>query len=266
MSARPLASSTPKPAPETNLDSLGRFAEQIDGRWRIREEPPVIVRVDPAEATPTGVSVGEVIENAWASYLASLRPDLRILLSHYTYADFAQKIVRVGSVGTGAFMLLALGPHGDDPLFLQMKEAPPSALEPYTVAQLFSNDGERVVTGQRLMQAASDQFLGWMRVEAFARPYDFYVRQLRDWKLSLEVAAMTPDQLAQYAAACGEALARAHARGGSSSAIAGYIGKGDTFDQAMLRFALAYADQTRLDHRALAEAERSGRITALHGV
>ena len=110
------------------------------------------------------------MENAWVRYLASLRPDLRILLSHYTYADFAQKVVGVGSVGTGAFMLLGMGPRGDDPLFLQMKEAPPSVLERYTVSGVFSNDGERVVTGQRLMQAASDQFLGWMRVEEFARP------------------------------------------------------------------------------------------------
>jgi uncharacterized protein (DUF2252 family) len=206
------------------------------------------------------------MQNAWGRYLASLRPDLRILLSHYTYVDFAQKVVGVGSVGTGAFMLLGMGPHGDDPLFLQMKEAPPSVLERYTVSGLFSNDGERVVTGQRLMQAASDQFLGWMRVEELARPYDFYVRQLRDWKMSLEVAAMTPEQLGAYAAACGEALARAHARGGSSSAIAGYLGRGDKFERAILRFALAYADQNERDYDALAEADRSGRITALHGV
>ena len=255
-----------KASTRTNLGSLNRFAEQVDGGWRIREEPPIVIRVDPGETTPTGVTVGEVMQNAWGRYLASLRPDLRILLSHYTYVDFAQKVVGVGSVGTGAFMLLGMGPHGDDPLFLQMKEAPPSVLERYTVSGVFSNDGERVVTGQRLMQAASDQFLGWMRVEELARPYDFYVRQLRDWKMSLEVAAMTPEQLEGYAAACGEALARAHARGGSSSAIAGYLGRGDKFERAILRFALAYADQNERDYDALAEADRSGRITALHGV
>ncbi len=255
-----------KASTRTNLGSLSRFAQQIDGVWQIREEPPIVIRVPPEQKTPTGVTVREALLQGWGRYLASLRPDLRQLLSNYTYADFARKVVGVGSVGTGAFMLLGMGPHGDDPLFLQLKEAPPSVLERYTVPRLHRQNGERVVTGQRLMQAASDQFLGWMRVDHLARPYDFYVRQLRDWKMSFEVATMTPTMLGNYAAACGEALARAHARAGSSSSIAGYLGKGDRFDRAINEFAVAYADQTVLDHAALAEAEASGRIAVLHGV
>lgn len=255
-----------KAAGRTNLGSLSRYAEQIDGRWRIREEPPLVVRIDAAQKTRGGGAVSDVLRIAWDRYLASMRPDLQVLLGHYTYADFARKVVGVGSVGTAAYIMLGMGPRGDDPLFLQFKEAQQSVLERYTLPGIFESEGERIVTGQRLMQAASDQFLGWLRLDELERPYHFYVRQLRDWKLSLEVGTMSPKQLGRYAAACGEALARGHARAGSSSAIAGYLGKSTAFDVATTRFAVAYADQNADDYAALIAAERSGRISVAHGV
>jgi uncharacterized protein (DUF2252 family) len=255
-----------KAATRTNLGALSKFAEQVDGGWRIREEPPLIVRIDPAATTPSGRRVGEVLVQAFEGYLASIRPDLAVLLGQYRFADVAHKVVGVGSVGTVAFMLLAVGPQGDDPLFLQIKEAQSSVLEPYTEAGPARVGGERVVTGQRLMQAASDQFLGWMRIDGLSRPYDFYVRQLRDWKLSLDVARMSPTGLADYAGACGEALARAHARAGTAPAIAGYLGAGERFDLAMGRFAAAYADQVERDHAALARAAGAGAVPVAAGL
>jgi uncharacterized protein (DUF2252 family) len=255
-----------KASTRTNLGSLSKFAYQTaDGQWRIRETKPLIIGIDPGELTDGGRLVAEVLADSYAQYAASLRTDLRVLISNYRFADIARKVVGVGSVGTAAFMVLLLGPH-DDPLFLQLKEAVPSVLERYTEPSLFGQNGERVVVGQRLMQAASDQFLGWLRVDAMKRPYDFYARQLRDWKGSVDIDALPAEGLARYAGACGVALAHAHARGGSASAIAGYVGKGRAFDTAISRFAAAYADQTALDHAALADAEAGGRIEVEHGL
>jgi uncharacterized protein (DUF2252 family) len=255
-----------KAATRTNLGALEKFAEPVDGGYRIREAPPLIIRIDPAEKTPGGMLIADVLRDAYDQYAASIPTHMRVLLPSYRFADAARKVVGVGSVGTAAFMFLLLGPH-NDPLFLQLKEAMPSVIERYTEPGVCGEkNGERVVTGQRLMQAASDQFLGWLRIDAVQRPYDFYLRQLRDWKASLDVETVRPEGLVKYAGLCGVALAHAHGRGGSMCAIAGYLGKSQTFDTAMSSFGFAYADQTVLDHAALAEAEADGRIVAEHGI
>ena len=228
-----------KASTRTNLGSLGRLAEHTDEGWKIREDPPLIVRYD---ATPEHDAA---LHAGFAGYRRSLRRDLQPILESYRFVDYARKVVGVGSVGTAAFVFLLIGQRTDDALFLQVKEAQPSVLERYTMASDIKQDGERVVTGQRLMQAASDQFLGWLRIEALARPYDFYVRQLRDWKASFEVGSGAEQTLTRYARFCGQALARAHARSGSASAIAGYLGKTDAFERAVGSFAVAYADQNR---------------------
>jgi uncharacterized protein (DUF2252 family) len=255
-----------KASTRTNLGSLDKFAEPVDGSYRIREDPPLIIRIEPSEKTPGGLVIADVLLDAYGAYVATLPAHMRVLLPSYRFADAARKVVGVGSVGTMAFMILLLGPH-DDPLFLQLKEAMPSVLERYTEPGLCGEqNGERVVTGQCLMQSASDQFLGWLRIEAVQRPYDFYVRQLRDWKGSLDVETVRPEGLVKYGGLCGVALAHAHGRGGNMSAIAGYLGKSQTFDTAMSSFGFAYADQTALDYQELVQAEADGRITAEHGI
>ena len=180
----------------------------------------------------------------------------------------ARKVVGVGSVGTRCWIILMLGRADDDPLFLQVKEAEASVLSRFVGASKYKNQGQRVVAGQRLMQAASDIFLGWQHTDAWldGRPRDFYVRQLRDWKYSLEIETMIPDGLQKYGALCGWTLARAHARSGDRIAIAAYLGGSDAFDRAVTQFAGAYADQNERDHEALVDAVKSGRITAEPGV
>ena len=249
-----------KTSTQTNLGSLGRLAERADAGWRIREDPPLIVHYD---ATP---EIEAALHEAFAGYRRSLRPDLQPILTSYRFVDYARKVVGVGSVGTAAFVFLLIGQRTDDALFLQVKEAQPSVLERYTEASGITRNGERVVVGQRLMQAASDQFLGWLRIDALKRPYDFYVRQLRDWKASFEVETGAQQTLTRYARFCGQALARAHARSGSASAIAGYLGKTDAFERAVEAFAVAYADQNDRDYQALVQAETDGRIEVRRGL
>ena len=169
------------------------------------------------------------------------------MLDHYHYEDFARKVVGVGSVGTEAFMILLMGDREDDPLFLQVKEADTSVLAPYAGASEYEHQGERVVQGQRLMQAASDAFLGWVTGTG-ERQREFYVRQLRDMKGSAAIETMPPERLARYGELCGATLARAHARTGDAAKIAGYLGDDDTFDRALERFAVAYADQNDADY------------------
>jgi uncharacterized protein (DUF2252 family) len=180
----------------------------------------------------------------------------------------ARKVVGVGSVGTRCWIVLLVGRDDADPLFLQVKEAQESVLSRFVGASKFPNQGQRVVAGQRLMQAASDIFLGWQRTQAGldGQPRDFYVRQLRDWKFSLDVEAMIPAGMRLYGELCGWTLARAHARSGDRIAIASYLGNSDIFDKAIANFAADYADQTERDHRALADAVAAGRITAERGV
>jgi uncharacterized protein (DUF2252 family) len=201
-------------------------------------------------------------------YRRTLETDRRYLLEHYQFCDMARKVVGVGSVGTRCWIVLMLGRDESDPLFLQVKEAEASVLSRFAGASAYKNQGQRVVAGQRLMQAASDIFLGWQHTDAGldGQSRDFYIRQLRDWKFSLEIEAMIPAGLRMYGALCGWTLARAHARSGDRIAIAAYLGGSDAFDRAITRFAADYADQNARDHQHLVDAVASGRITAQPGV
>ncbi len=245
----------------TSLGSLSKFAERVNGGYRIKQAPPVIVR--PAETMTEEFE--QIIHQGLADYANTLTPDRRVVLDHYHYTDFARKVVGVGSVGTEALMILLMGDLGDDPLFLQFKQANPSVLAPYAGDSEYSHQGERVVHGQRLMQAASDTFLGWVTGTG-DEAREFYVRQLRDMKGSAEVELMPPARLVTYGELCGATLARAHARTGNAAKITGYLGDDDTFDRALERFAVAYADQNDEDYAAFADAAKSDRIEVLSGV
>jgi hypothetical protein len=202
-----------------------------------------------------------------ASYAETLRSDRRQLLEGYRFVDMARKVVGVGSVGTRAWVVLLQGRDGDDPLFLQVKEAGPSVLEPFAGHEPDPNHGRRVVHGQWLMQASSDILLGWLHAtNDQGEERDFYVRQLWDWKVSADIASMQPRGLGDYGALCAWTLARAHARSGDRIAIAAYLGSGDAFDRALATFAEAYADCNEADYAALVEAERTGRIRVERGV
>jgi len=192
------------------------------------------------------------------TYMRSLRADVRELIDRYSHVDVARKVVGIGSVGTRCFIVLLTGRDAADPLFLQVKEARPSVLEPYVSAAPFSNHGERVVDGQRRIHAASDIFLGWGEQDGT----HFYVRQLQDMKGSLDLARLRARPLATYAALCGWALARAHARSGDAVCLAGYLGRGDAMDRALARFAGAYADQTERDHATFVAAVKDGQLQA----
>ncbi|HEX2806274.1 MAG TPA: DUF2252 family protein, partial [Kineosporiaceae bacterium] len=199
-------------------------------------------------------------------YLRTLPSDRSTLLTRYRLLDAARKVVGVGSVGTETYIALLMGARDDDPLFLQVKQATTSVLAHYAgAASTLDNQGQRVVEGQRLMQATGDPFLGWLAGPRTGDP-DFYVRQLRDMKGSVDTAALHPDELRGYAQLCGGVLARAHARSGNPAEIAGYLGQNETFDRAIVSYATAYADQTEKDWRALSDAVRARRVTAVSGV
>ncbi len=240
--------------------AFAKLTHEVDGRIRIVSEPPLIV--------PVGELVGEEAEGLdaraheiLAAYAGTLSADCRVLFDSYRFVDAAVKVVGVGSVGTRAWIVLLLGRDEGDPLFLQIKEAQRSVLEPYTAPSAYEQQGERVVQGQRLVQAASDLLLGWVTAEGLdGERRDFYVRQLWDAKGSAQVEQMDPRAMAAYAEICGTTLARAHARGADRIAIAAYLGKSSVFDQAIAEFAEAYADQNERDHAALREAADSGRI------
>ncbi len=240
----------------------------MDGELRIISDPPLIVPVEELAQHIDQDQLEAEIRSLLRTYRRSLQGDRRRLLEGYRYVHMARKVVGVGSVGTRAWIVLLLGRDDQDPLFLQAKEAGASVLEPYLGASEFANHGRRVVEGQRLMQAASDIFLGWQRVPAGldGQPRDFYVRQLWDAKASAVVETMSPKLMAIYGEACGWTLARAHARSGDRVAIAAYLGGGDAFDRAIQTFAEAYADQNERDHRALAEAVKAGRVAATTGL
>jgi len=246
-----------------SLRALERLSHVVDGELRIRAEPPLIV---PAEdLMPAGETrdLEAFMLEVLGSYRETLPADRQHLLDGYRFRHLARKVVGVGSVGTRAWVVLLTGAGDDDPLFLQAKEAEASVLEPYAGASRFKNHGRRVVEGQRLMQAASDIFLGWCpAVGLDGRNRDFYVRQLWDWKRSVEVERLTPHGLELYARMCGWTLARAHARSGDRIAIAAYLGSSDAFDRAITEFSEAYADQSERDHAALVAAIDSGRIVA----
>src|SRR5215216_1748244 len=234
-----------------SLQALSKLTTVVDGRRRIIDDPPLLVRI------PEGDEIRAQVYAILESYKRTLQEDRRHLLDRYRFVDAARKVVGVGSVGTRAYVVLLEGRDQDDPLFLQVKEAGPSILESYVESNTYEHHGHRVVAGQRLMQAASDIFLGWFRGTAGR---DFYWRQLKDMKGSANVEGMTPDELVIYAGLCGWTLARAHARSGDRVSIAAYLGKSERFDGAIADFAEAYADQTERDHAALCAAVKSGRV------
>jgi uncharacterized protein (DUF2252 family) len=249
-----------------SMQAVDKLTRMVDGRPRIVADPPLIVPAD--QLIPDEIDRKRfegLISDLVAGYRRTLETDRRYLLEQYEFCDMAHKVVGVGSVGTRCWIVLMLGRDTGDPLFLQVKEAQDSVLCRYVGSSKYSNQGQRVVAGQRLMQASSDIFLGWQRVAIGAENNghrDFYVRQLRDWKFSLDIEAMVPRGLRIYAQLCGWTLARAHARSGDRIAIAAYLGGSDAFDQAITQFASAYADQNEKDHQALLEAVKSGRIMA----
>jgi uncharacterized protein (DUF2252 family) len=228
--------------------ALASYTTEVDGERRIVSEPPLIV---PMRELPHGEDTEKQLRAAFNSYRRTLPRERRVLLDRFAFVDLARKVVGVGSVGTRCWMVLLHGRDDADPLFLQIKEAGSSVLEPLlggTRSQ--ANHGQRVVEGQRLMQAASDIFLGWVRAEVDGAKRDYYVRQLRDWKMSPDIDSLQPGGLVGYAKACGWTLARAHARSGDPIAIASYLGSGDVFDRAIAEFASAYADVNERDYRA----------------
>lgn len=242
------------------MRALSKLTREVDGELRIVSEPPLVVPLDElTDQTKEEIEAG-VLE-ILASYRTTLPEDRRVLLDGYRFVDAALKVVGVGSVGTRAWIVLLLGRDGGDPLFLQVKEAQRSVLEPYAAPSAFENQGERVVQGQRLVQAASDILLGWVKATGIdGQQRDFYVRQLWDMKGSAKVERMDPVALTAYAQICGTTLAHAHARSGDRIAIAAYLGKGDTFDKAMATFSETYADQNERDYAALRAAADDGRI------
>jgi uncharacterized protein (DUF2252 family) len=243
---------------------LGKLTRVVDGRLRIIADPPLVVPLsDLLPEQLEGADPAGQLRTLIGKYARTLQPDRRALLEQYEFADMARKVVGVGSVGTRCWIILLLGRDASDPLFLQVKEAQKSVLSPFAGASKITNQGERVVVGQRLTQAASDIFLGWQRTPGpDGKTRDFYVRQLRDWKFSLPIEAMIPRGMRIYAQLCGWTLARAHARSGDRIAIAAYLGGSAVFEQAITEFAAAYADQNERDHSQLAQAAADGRITA----
>ena len=249
-----------------SLQALSKLGEVVDGRYRIISQPPVVVPARDLAAT-YGLSQEEVmpvIRDQFRAYRATLQPDRRHLLEQFEIVDAARKVVGVGSVGTRAFIVLLQGRDDHDPLFLQIKEATASVLEASLPKSRYRQHGERVVQGQRLMQAASDIYLGWTKGMDVRR--NFYWRQLRDMKGSALVEVMTPLGLTFYAGLCGWTMARAHARSGDPVAITEYLGGGEEFDRSITDFSQAYADQNEQDYTNFVQAVRSGRLEAVEGV
>ncbi len=249
-----------------SLAAFSKLTEIVDGEPRIAADPPLIVPlrdlVTLGDVELDQEEVLETLRELVRRFRATLQNDRRALLEQFRLVDVAHKVVGVGSVGTRAWIALLVGRDDQDPLFLQFKEAQSSVLEGFTAASAYSNHGERVVTGQRLMQTSSDIFLGWFTTDRGfdGLPRDFYGRQLKDWKGSFDAAGATPQGTVLYARICGWTLARAHARSGDRIAIGAYLGSGDTFDRAIAEFSEAYADQNERDHKALSAAAAQGRI------
>ena len=227
----------------SSLQAFPKLTIQVDGQHRIKDDPPLIVHLDDEALT-------EQLKGLVETYRPTVQEDRRVLLSKYHCVDVAQKVVGVGSVGTRCYVLLLLGNDSNDPLLLQVKEAQASVLERHLVPSIYPNHAQRVVSGQRLMQAASDLFLGWTSLSST----HYYIRQYRDMKLSVNLQTLIPEGFIEYCRFCGWALARAHARSGDSAQISGYLGRSDAFDRALATFAETYANQTERDHAALVSA------------
>ena len=248
-----------------SMQEVAKLTRVVDGRPRIISDPPLLVPID--ELLPKQEDVASFesqLLGLIAKYRRTLETDRRFLLETFQYADLARKVVGVGSVGTRCWIVLMLGRDESDPLFLQVKEAQASVLSRFVRASKYANQGQRVVAGQRLMQASSDIFLGWERTEAGldGQQRDFYLRQLRDWKYSIPIEALVVRGMRVYGEMCGWTLARAHACSGDRIAIAAYLGGSDVFDKAITQFAAAYADQNERDHQSLVDAVEAGRIMA----
>jgi uncharacterized protein (DUF2252 family) len=229
-----------------------KIAEGKDGRHQLVDQPPLLFH-------PNETDLDTRVSEALSAFRLTLSDDRRVLLDRYRLEDYALKVVGIGSVGTRSFIVLLMS-EDNHPLLLQVKEAGRSVLEPYLARSVYDNQGQRIVMGQRLMQSSSDIFLGWARARGGK---DFYFRQLRDMKMSIPLEHLKAKQLKRYANVCGWTLARAHAKSGDAAAISGYLGRSDSFDRAVTRFAFAYADQTERDHAALVKAVRAGRVQAL---
>ena len=250
-----------------SMQALGKLTTVVEGRRQIISDPPVVVPVEELFSDMQADTIYEELRSVVGKYRRTLQSDRRHLLEQFTLVQLARKVVGVGSVGTRAWILLMDGGDGIEPLFLQAKEAQPSVLAEYCGRSKYSNEGEPVVTGQHLMQAQSDIFLGWTRVPApDGVDRDFYVRQLRDWKFSMPIEQMIPSGLRVYAQLCGWTLARAHARSGDRIALAAYLGRSAKFDQAIAEFAETYADQNERDYAALQAAVKDGRAEAITGI
>jgi uncharacterized protein (DUF2252 family) len=266
-----LAKGEAKARTKDSMSALDKLTRIVNGEPQIVADPPLIVPLSsliPTDMDPSGLEAQLV--HLVDKYRRTLAGDRRYLLDQFQYrtGDLARKVVGVGSVGTRCWIMLMLGKDSADPLFLQIKEAGPAVLSDFAGPSKYDNQGQRVVEGQRLMQAASDIFLGWLRASPAPDGVnrDFYVRQLRDWKFSFDTQTMLPSGLSDYGEVCGWTLARAHARSGDRIGISAYLGKSDTFDQAIAAFASSYADTNEHDLAALDEAAKSGRVLAERGI
>jgi uncharacterized protein (DUF2252 family) len=250
-----------------SMQALEKLTEVVDGETRFVSDPPLIVPIAELMPEAEGALLTDRMHELLQSYSGTLQSDRRHLLDQFRFVSIARKVVGVGSVGTRAWVLLLVGSDGTDPLLLQAKEAQESVLARFVGDSLHANQGERVVAGQHLMQASSDIFLGWDRVEGIdGVQRDFYIRQLRDWKGSADTDVMIPQAMAIYGRLCGWTLARAHARSGDRIAIAAYLGSSKAFDNAIASFAEAYADQNERDYDALKKAAADGRIVVESGL
>jgi uncharacterized protein (DUF2252 family) len=248
---------------KNSLRALAKLTRRVDGELRLISDPPLVVPITELLPAADAAALVDALTALVRDYADTLRPDLRPVVQSYRAVDIARKVVGVGSVGTRAWVVLMLGRDEDDPLFLQVKEAQRSVLQPHLGRSRYANQGRRVVEGQRLMQASGDLLLGWIRTKGIDQDErDFYVRQLWDWKLSVAIESFGAAGFERYGSLCGATLARAHARTGDRVAIAAYLGNSDSFENALARFAEKYADTNESDHRALVEAIGSGRVTA----
>jgi hypothetical protein len=263
-----LQQSAAKAASKDRLKARDKLTSVVDGQLRFRRDPPLLVPVEDIFPDEVQAKVFEEnIHTALRAYPRTLAADRRALLSEYRFVDVARKVVGVGSVGTRCWLALLVGQDESDPLMLQIKQAEASVLERFTKKSAVRNHGQRVVEGQRMMQAASDIFLGWERVVApDGVTRDFYFRQLWDSKVSPAIDTLDPELMGIYAGMCSWTLARAHARSGDEIALASYLGTGHTFERAVAEFATAYADQNEVDHQALVDAIKDGQMTAEEGI
>lgn len=259
--ARAIRRTAAKARSRTRLKELSQLTQLVDGKRRLVSDPPLTIPIDELVGKADARKHEQRMSDLMTAYQQSLAPSLRSLGTRFRYAGMARKVVGVGSVGIREWVVMLLGRDDEDPLLMQIKEAQPSVLETYLGPSGYTNAAERVVQGERLMQACGDILLGWLRCAGpDDHEADYYVRQMRDWKGSAEVDSMTPQLLADYGRSCGHVLARAHARTGDRIALASYLGSDDAADIAFTRFAEAYADQNERDYATLRAAAASNQL------